>query len=408
MGSTATLPNTKAIPVTKIQFDEAEERAVQEVLRSGWIVQGPKVAEFEKLFAEFTGSNFAVATSSCTTALHLALLTSGIGPGDTVLVPSLTYIATANAVEYVGARPVFVDIDPEYFTIDTEAARRHLETNEGKDIKAIIPVSVFGLCADMTDIRALAGEFNLTVIEDAACGMGAYRQGRHAGTEADIAVFSLHPRKAITTGEGGMIITNNQDYAEMARKLRNHGASASDMERHLQQGGSLLPEFNMLGYNYRLTDIQGAIGVAQMGKAEQIFSSRREAARRYDELLQEIAGVSKPRYPENYRHAYQSYVCYFGYMPRRDRIDFEQVIESNKRRNRLMAGLEAEGISVRQGTHAVHTLGYYRDKYELTDSDCPAAFAADRLSIALPLYPGISPEDQERVADTIRRLVSEA
>lgn len=407
MGSPLNSLVNKTIPITRVQFDDAEEQAVLEVLRSGWIVQGPKVAEFERLFADFVGCDYAVATSSCTTALHLALLTKGIGPGDKVIVPALTYIATANAVEYVGAEPNFVDIDPNHFTIDCDAVRSFLDSERAIGVRAIIPVSIFGLCANMPEIRALSDEYGLAIIEDAACGMGAYRNGHHAGTEADLAVFSLHPRKAITTGEGGMIVTNDEQYADTIRSLRNHGASASDRERHLQDGGSLLPEFNSLGYNYRLTDIQGAIGVVQMRKAASLFAARREAAKYYDELINGIDRFWAPQAPENYRHAYQSYVCYFGMLPEKSNIDIEQIRKLNIRRNRLMAGLEEEGISVRQGTHAVHTLGYYRNKYDLIDSDCPAAFAADRLSIALPLYPGISHEDQQYVIQTIQRLLTE-
>ncbi|MEZ5359419.1 MAG: DegT/DnrJ/EryC1/StrS family aminotransferase [Candidatus Zixiibacteriota bacterium] len=405
MGSLDTTLASKSLPITQVQFDEAEEQAVLEVLRSGWIVQGPRVAEFERRFADFVGCEFAVATSSCTTSLHLALLAAGIGPGDKVIVPSLTYIATANAVEYVGAQPIFADIDPCHFTIDIDSVRRLLEGNNDGNVKAIIPVSLFGLCADMPEVNSLAEEFGLIVIEDAACGMGGYRQGHHAGTEAEIGVFSLHPRKAITTGEGGVIVTNNEQYAETMRSLRNHGASMSDMQRHLQHGGSLLPEFNMLGYNYRMTDIQGAIGIAQMRKASGIFAARREAAQYYNEILKDIDGLYIPQSPENYRHAYQSYVCYFGFVPEKGDIDLNRVREANIRRNRLMAELEQEGISVRQGTHAVHTLGFYRNKYGLTESDCPAAFAADRLSIALPLFPGILTSDQHRVAETIKRLL---
>ncbi|MCK5127179.1 MAG: DegT/DnrJ/EryC1/StrS aminotransferase family protein [candidate division Zixibacteria bacterium] len=407
MGNDVKNAEKKIIPITKPQFDESEEQAVIDVLRSGWVVQGPKVAEFEGLFAEFTGAKNAIAVSSCTTALQLALIAHSIGPGDKVLMPSLTYIATANAVEYVGATPVFVDIDPATLTIDPDDLRACLKANHTSDIKAIIPVSLFGLCSDMPAVNALAQEYNLIVIEDAACGMGAYRENHHAGTEASAAVFSLHPRKAITTGEGGMIITDDDDKADLMRKLRNHGASASDLERHLKEGGSLLPEFNLLGYNYRMTDIQGAIGVEQMKKAKNLFNARRKVAARYDEMLKGIKGIYSPFIPDGFISAYQSYVCYYKFDPqfKSARFDRNQIQVWNKERNQLMAGLESEGITVRQGTHAVHTLGYYRNKYNLTDFDFPFAFIADRLSITLPLYPGMPKDDQKRVVETLKSLL---
>ncbi len=406
MGNSTSEPKS-VIPITTPQFSEAEENAVIEVLRSGWVVQGPRVAEFERAFAEFTGCKHAVAVSSCTTALHLALLAADIGPGDIVLLPALTYIATANAVVYTGATPAFVDINPATFTIDPDDLRAYLHGNDTTNVKAIIPVSLFGLCADMPEITEIAGAYNLTVIEDAACGMGAYRDGNHAGTEAQSAVFSLHPRKAITTGEGGMIITEDDALADKMRMLRNHGASATDMERHLKEGGSLLPEFNMLGYNYRMTDIQGAIGVEQMKKAKNIFDGRRKAAARYDEMLKSVKGIFAPHIPEEYTSAYQSYVCFYKFDPlmKTAKFDRNQILTWNTERNQLMAKLEKQGISVRQGTHAVHTLGYYRDKFGLSDFDFPFAFIADRLSITLPLYPGIPEADQKRVIETLAQLM---
>ena len=396
------------IPITKTQFDSAEEQAVIDTLRSGWVVQGPRVAEFEKLFAGYTGSRYAIAASSCTTALHLTLVASGIGPGDSVIVPSLTYIATANAVEYAGAKPIFLDIDPVTFTLDVRKMESALKQNYSQAIKAIIPVSLFGLCADMPEINRIAKKYDLKVIEDAACGLGAYRGDRHAGTEASAAVFSLHPRKAISTGEGGMVTTDDDAIADAVRSLRNHGASTSDMERHINKGGSLLPEFNVLGYNYRLTDIQGAIGVAQMAKADWIFSERRKIASRYDRLLKDVPGINTPTVPNGCVHAYQSYVCYYKFNPAQNagELDWGRIDEANRERNQVMAALENEGIAVRQGTHAVHTLGYYQKKYGLHDRDFPYAYMADRLSMALPLYPGMAVEDQDRVVATLKKLMN--
>jgi len=401
------------IPIAKPFIEDVEEQAVREVLRSGWLVQGPRVAEFESKFKRHTGARHAIATTSCTTALHLALLAAGIGPGDEVLLPSFTFIATANVVEYTGAKPVFIDIDLATFTIDPEKTLEYLDSRK-KVLelrpKCILPVSLFGLCANMESINRIASEKGLIVIEDAACGFGGKREGRFAGTEALAGCFSFHPRKAITTGEGGMVVTNDERLADKVLKMRDHGGSKTDLERHLEEGGSLLPEYNMLGYNYRMTDFQGALGVVQMDKADMIMEGRQEAAARYDKLLQDFDQIATPFVPEGYTHAYQSYVCLYkadgSKLKDKTKIDWAEVDVWNRERNRIMAELERKGISVRQGTHAVHTLGYYKKKYRLNDHDYPMSYIADRLSITLPLYYGMTEEEQLRVVDFLKRLLN--
>jgi len=381
-------------PITKPCLGEAEYEALRGPIETGWLVQGPNVEEFEALFAERIGVRYAVATSNCTSALHLGLLALGIGPGDAVIVPSFTYIATANAIEYCGGRPVFCDIDLETFNIDVDQVEALCRKEKG--IKAVVPVSLFGLSADMEAILEIVDRYGLRVLEDAACALGAESDGRHAGTWRDAAAFSFHPRKPITTGEGGMLTTNDAAVAEKVRKLRDHGAEASDLERHTREGGSLLPEFRMLGYNYRMTDLQGALGVAQMGKANRILDGRKAGAAFYDVALKGYGWLIPPRVPERKIHAYQSYVTLLssgeGRLP-----DLSVMPELNRKRNRLMALLEKAGISTRQGTHAVHTLSYYREKYGLGELDFPNALLADRLSMALPLYWNITQEDVSEI-----------
>jgi dTDP-4-amino-4,6-dideoxygalactose transaminase len=383
------------IPITKPVFGARERELMCAPLDTGWVVQGPWVARFEAMFAEFTGIPHALASTSCTTALHLILAALGIGEGDEVIVPSFTFVASANAVEYTGARPVLADIDLATFNLDPAGVERFITPRT----KAIMPVSLFGLAADLPVICAIADRHGLYVIEDAACALGAAIDGRHTGTLATASAFSFHPRKAVTTGEGGMAATTDSGLAELIAKLRNHGAEATDLERHQKEGGSLLPAFNLLGFNYRLTDIQGALGVAQMERAGQIIAARRAGAKAYDGILDAVPGVVPPAEPKGYTHAYQSYVALYtgGARPGLDSLE-----RLNRERNRLMAAMESQGITVRQGTHAVHTLGYYAGKYGYRPEDLPNSLLADRLSITLPLFAGISAEEQERVAQFLR------
>jgi len=389
------------IPITKPLFDNSEKENILKPLESGWLVQGPFVAEFEKLFAEFIGIKFAKATTSCTTALHLALEALGIGKGDKVVVPSFTYIASANAVEYSQAEVIFCDIDIKTFNIDVSQLAQILRKDKKKKIKAVMPVNLFGLCANLPVIRSLAKKHNLKVIEDSACGLGAYIGTKHSGTFGDAACFSFHPRKAITTGEGGMVVTDNKKIAQRVSSLRDHGASKSDLERHKERGGSLLPEFNQKGYNYRMTDLQAAVGVAQIKKAAMIIQGRREIAQKYEQALKDVGQLITPCVPRDYIHGYQSYVCLFSDKAALSGLKMNKIKELNIRRNEFMARLEERGISVRQGTHAVHTLGYYKKKYRLQDKDYLNSYVADRLSVTLPLYAQMPYEEFEYIINTI-------
>ena len=264
-----------AIPITKPFFGPEELLAVQKPLESGWVVQGPFVQHFEEKFSAFIGSRFSVATSSCTTALHVGVAAMGLKPDDEVIVPAFTWVSTANVVEYMGAKPIFCDIDLDTFNI----AATHIEALITARTVGIIPVHLFGLCADMQPILEIAKRHNLWVVEDAACAFGAYHYGRHAGTLGDIGCFSFHPRKSITTGEGGMISTDSEAIDRLARSLRDHGASRSDLMRHESEQAFLLAEYNHLGHNYRMTDLQGALGCVQMDRATG-FLANAPAARR--------------------------------------------------------------------------------------------------------------------------------
>lgn len=392
------------IPITKPYLDDEEAEAVSRVLKSGWLVQGPKVAEFESMVCRYTGARFARATTSCTAALHLALVAMGIGPGDEVLVPSFTFIATANAIEYTGARPVFVDIDLKTFNIAPEEVEKYLNRakSQGSKVRAIVPVHLFGLCADMAAIMKLAEQYSLYVIEDAAGALGSLHKSKHAGTFGNIGCFSFHPRKSITTGEGGMLITDNPEIASKVQSLRDHGASISNLDRH-EKGGSLLPAFDVLGYNYRMTDIQGAVGIEQMKKLSWIISKRIEKAKRYNEELKGIDWLQTPFVPLNYTHSYQSYVILLN-----DRkstgVSFDTIQELSRLWYKVTSKLQDKGIATRQGTHAIHTLNYYKRKYNIKDVDYLSSLAADRLSIALPLYPQMTDREQSYVIEQIKRF----
>ena len=393
----------KEIPITKAVFDAREYETIVKPLDTGWVVQGPYVKQFEQLFAEFTQSKYAKAVSNCTTALHLALTALAVGRGDKVVVPSFTYVASANAVEYTGAEVVFCDIDLNTFNMDTE----HLGTllAEDKNIKAIMPVNLFGLCADLEQIMKLAKRYGKSVVEDSACGFDAWIGQNHSGTYGNVGCFSFHPRKSITTGEGGMLITDDENIYQKVSQLCDHGAQKSDLQRHHEKGGSLLPDFTMLGYNYRMTDFQGALGVCQMQKAREIMAGRRNIASQYSEALSQITALERPFVEEGYTHGYQSYVCLYTNGLSREELTISKIDSLNIKRNRLMHLLEEKGIATRQGTHAVHTLGYYQKKYQLKPEDYLQSYAADRLSITLPLYAQMSHDEFEYIIMNIKEAI---
>ncbi len=366
---------------------EEEWLATRECFETGWLTQGPKVAAFEKAFAEKHSVQHALAVTSCTTGLHLALATLGIGPGDEVIVPAFTWVATANVVLYCGATPIFVDVARDTYNIDPQQIAAKVTDRT----KAIIPVHLFGLCADIDAIRAVVPD-TVAIIEDAACAAGASYKGRPAGSLGTAGVFSFHPRKSITTGEGGMVTSNDGRFADLAGKMRNHGAEISEEQRHQGPRPYLLPEFNLLGFNYRMTDLQGAVGLTQLSKLDQFIAERQKWAAYYVQELAEIPWLRMPQVPSQGQHAWQAFVCY---------VDPETAPAS---RNELMDLLEKMGVSTRPGTHAVHMLGYYQERFAFHPQDFPGARDCDANTMAIPLHNKMSIDDYAYVVNAIKAL----
>lgn len=389
------------VPIARTGLTEAEVQSVLEPLRSGWLVQGPKVREFEQAWCTFTGAEHSIAVTSCTTALHLSLAALGFGPGDEAIVPAFTWISTANVVEHLGGTVVFADIDLASFNIDPTGLEELITPNT----KAILPVHLFGLAADMEAINAIARRHGLWVVEDAACGFGATLNGHHVGTLGHTGCFSFHPRKAITTGEGGMITTNDAQLAERLRCLRDHGAAMSDLQRHMGPKPYLLSDHPEAGYNQRMTDLQAALGVSQMHRADAIVVERRQLAANYEAAFADLHWLRLPVAPAGYCHGYQSYPCLFEPDLVRQALataDQSLLRQVHERRNAWMEALQQQGISTRPATHAVHMLSYYRDKYQLKPDQFQAAQAANDCSISFPLFHGMNVHEQQHVIDVVR------
>lgn len=357
------------IRLTIPEIAEEEIQAVVEVLRSGHLVQGKHVQEFEQLVAEYVGVNHAIAVSSGTAALHLALLALGVGPGDEVIVPDFTYPATANVVELVGAKPVLVDIDLASFNIDVTQIRPAIT----RRTKAVMPVHLFGQSADMEPILQIAQEHGLFVIEDAACALGAGYHGRKCGAMGVVGCFSFHPRKAITTGEGGMVVSNDDSVAERVRQLRNHGMVTVDGYN----------QFELAGLNYRMTDFQGALGVAQMRRLEWIITRRMELAGLYHQALAGMQTVVPPVTTEGLRHIWQSYVI---------------LVQEGVERDGIMRHLRRQEIETAIGTYAVSVQPHYAK----TARECPNSYHAYKHSLCLPLHTQMSALDVKTVAECLR------
>jgi len=381
------------IPISRTDLSETEINSVLEPLGTGWLVQGPKVREFEEKWSAFTEARNSIAVTSCTSALHLSLAALGFGSGDEAIVPAFTWISTANVIEHLGGKVVFCDIDLKSFNLDLD----QIESKISPNTKAILPVHLFGLPVNMEPVLALAKKHDLWVVEDAACGFGSRLKEKHVGTFGHTGCFSFHPRKAITTGEGGMITTDDDLLAEKLRRLRDHGAAMTDLQRHLGPRPYLLADHPEAGYNHRMTDLQGALGAAQMNRAGYIVAKRQSLARKYDQAFEGLGWLRTPLVHHDQEHGYQSYPCLF--MPKE--IDRGNITETNHLRNQWMDHLQKNGISTRPATHAVHLLNFYQEKYQLKPEDFPNAYAADQCSISLPLFHGLTEEEQLYVIDKV-------
>ena len=374
------------IPITRPLLGEEEVAAVADVIRSGWLTQGKRVEEFEQTVARYVGAEHAVAVSNCTSALHLALVAAGVGPGDEVICPSFSFIATANAIVHAGAVPVLVDIDPRTYNIDAACVERAITQRTS----AIIPVDQIGLAADLRYIRELAHFHNLAIVEDAAPALGALAGAERVGSRTELTCFSFHPRKSITTGEGGLITTGDGEVAAQLRRLRSHGASISDLARHGSRGVEV-ETYSELGFNYRMTDIQAAIGCVQMTRLDGILADRAAAADRYSEMFAGDERVRVPFSPPDFRHTYQSYCV---------------GLPSKEVRGLVMSELARQGIATRRGVMAIHLEPLYREWFPAYS--LPVTERAAGETMLLPLYAGMSVTEQETVVDALRQALDRA
>jgi dTDP-4-amino-4,6-dideoxygalactose transaminase len=372
------------IPLARPYLTKEEAQAAYDTIMSGWITQGPRVETFEEKFAEYTGAHYAVAVSNCTTALHLSLIVSGIGPGDEVICPSLTYIATANAIMYTGARPVFADVLPTY-NLDPADAEKKI-TNK---TKAILLVHQMGVPADIDSFTELCEKYNLLLIEDAACAVGSGYRNKKIGAHSSLVCFSFHPRKVMSTGDGGMITTNREDYYHRLKLLRQHGMSVSDRVRH--ESKKVVFESHLeVGFNYRLTDIQAAVGICQLEKLDWIIEERRRIASIYNEAF---CGIDCLRVPEEMSQEYYNYQSYCVYLNP----------ESPVERDDVMQEMLKKGIATRRGIMTIHREPAYRTLYK--DVHLPVSEDLQDNSIILPLYVPMKTFETEIVIDAFLSLL---
>lgn len=370
------------ISVMKPWLAEAEAEAVIDVIASGWVAQGPRTAAFEAAFAEHQQVAHAVATSSCTTALHLALKVAGVQAGDDVVVPSFSFIATANAPTYLGARPVFADVEAATGNVTADTVRAVITAKT----TAVIAVDQGGMPLDLQPLRELCDERGLVLIEDAACAAGSTYRSGPAGKGADVTAWSFHPRKLLTTGEGGMLTTNNSAWAERARKLREHAMDLSAAARH---SATLAPQesYGEIGYNFRMTDLQAAMGLVQLGKLDEMVQRRRQLAARYQQAFAGVPGLRCVADPEHGTSNFQSFWIHIG-------------PEFGKDREQLLAQLAEDGISARRGIMATHLQPAYAGHSGLL-VPLPVTEQLAAATLILPLYHQLAEHEQDRVIASV-------
>jgi dTDP-4-amino-4,6-dideoxygalactose transaminase len=376
------------LPFHRYSFDEEEKKAILEVLDSGWITTGPRTKKFEEDFASYIGCKHAIALNSCTAGLHLSLVANNIGPGDQVLVPAMTFAATANVVEHTGATPVIVDIDPDTLNIDVNI----LEEKITPATKAVIPVHMTGQPCDMDKIHYLAAKYNLVVIEDAAHATESWYKGRKIGNLSQLTAFSFYATKNITTAEGGMLTTNDDALAEKIRVLSLHGMSKDAWKRYSNEGYKHY-DIKYPGFKYNMTDMQACLGIVQLKKINSFLEKRNSHKLLYDSLLKDIPEIKLIREIPDIVHARHLYIIQLDLPP--DTIDRDQFMNSLIREN---IGLSVNFI-------ALHLHSYYRDKYNLKREDFPFASRASDTIISLPFYPKLKEEDIIYVCAKIKELV---
>ena len=376
------------LPYGQQWLDEEDIKAVVEVLRSDWLTTGPKVAEFERVFADFVGAREAVAVSNGTAALHAAMYATGIGPGDEVIVPAMTFAASANCVVFQGGTPVFADVDPDTLLLDPAQAEAKVKPRT----KAIIAVDYAGQPCDYDALRAIADRHGLILVADACHSLGGSYKGRPVGSLADLSTFSFHPVKHVTTGEGGMIATDDPKLARRMRVFRNHGITTDHRQR--EQQGSWFYEMVDLGYNYRLTDFQCALGMSQLRKLPGWVARRRDIARHYDAAFAEVPGVVPLGMRRDVSHAYHLYVI---------RLD---TMRLRATRTEVFAALRAEGIGVNVHYIPVHLHPFYRERFGTGPGMCPVAEAAYEQIVSLPIFPHMTDADVDDVVRAVRKVLS--
>jgi perosamine synthetase len=374
----------RPIPVMRPLLGEEEAQAAAEAVLSGWVAQGPRVAAFERAFADRVGAALGVAVSSCTTALHLGLVVLDIGAGDEVVVPSFSFIATTNAVRYVGATPVFADVD----ALTGNLTPQTVESVITERTRAVILVHQGGIPADVQAVRALCEPRGITVLEDAACAAGSIYRGAPVGAGSTMAAWSFHPRKLLTTGEGGMVTTDRPDWAARLRRLREHGMSVSAAERHAS-AQPVVEQYLEVGFNYRMTDVQAAIGLVQMGRLDDVIAVRRRIAAGYQQRLADIPGLTMAADPTWGTTNYQSFwVC----LPDDLRLTQAEVL----------AALAAEGISARRGIMAAHREPAYAGH---AHGPLPVTDHLTTRSVILPVFHDLTEAEQDHVVRVLRRTL---